>query len=180
MQQDGTSEMYYRYNRIFYEICLWNGVLSMKDCIMRGANGFCYSIAITALVQLVVMVISGGSILLPEYAAPFDNELTAYGVVLMLVGVISAIAAGGTVLLELKRPGLVVQSVLYFLLMLVTWIPVACLLWGFHKYVTSFVSTILSIVVTYGICWGVQYRLCIRDVKRINERLQEQQTDNAA
>jgi len=148
--------------------------------MIRMANGFCYSIAITAMVQLIVIAISEKSILLPEYAARFDNEMLAFGVELLLVGFISAMASGGTVLLELKRPGLVVQSILYFLLMLATWIPVACFLWGFHKYVTSFVSTLLSMVVTYGICWGIQYRLCIRDVKEINERLQEQQGNKAA
>jgi len=132
------------------------------------------------MVQLIVIAISEKSILLPEYAARFDNEMLAFGVELLLVGFISAMASGGTVLLELKRPGLVVQSILYFLLMLATWIPVACFLWGFHKYVTSFVSTLLSMVVTYGICWGIQYRLCIRDVKEINERLQEQQGNKAA
>lgn len=152
----------------------------MKNVILRMANGFCYSIAITALVQMFVMLVCKKTILLPEYAARFDNELAAYTVELLLVGVISAVASGGTVLMELKRPGLVVQSILYFLLMLATWIPVACFLWGFHKYVTSFVSTLLSIVVTYGICWGIHYRLCIRDVKEINERLQEQQNEKEA
>ena len=144
------------------------------------ANGFCYSIAITVMVQMFVMLVCQKAILLPEYAARFDNELAAYTVELLLVGVISAVASAGTVLLELKRPGLVVQSILYFLLMLAIWIPVACFLWGFHKYVASFVSTLLSIAVTYGICWGIQYRLCIRDVKEINERLQEQHRDKAA
>ena len=152
----------------------------MRNYLFRMANGFCYSIAITAMVQLVVMGLTGESILLPEYAARFDNEMMAFGVELLLIGFISAMAAGGTVLLELKRPGLVIQSLLYFLLMLATWIPVACFLWGFHKYVTSFVSTLLSLIATYGICWGIQYRLCIRDVKEINKRLQEQKLDEAA
>ena len=152
----------------------------MKNVILRMANGFCYSIAITALVQMFVMLVCKKTISLPEYAARFDNELAAYTVELLLVGVISAVASGGSALMELRRPGLVVKSILYFLLMLATWVPVACFLWGFHKYVTSFVSTLLSIVVTYGICWGIQYRLCIRDVKEINERLREQQKDKTA
>ena len=97
-----------------------------------------------------------------------------------MIGFISAMSAGGPVLLFLKRPGLVIHRTLYSLLMLATWIPVACFLWGFHKYVTSFVSTLLSMIVTYGICWGIQYRLCIRDVKEINERLQEQQKNLVA
>ena len=63
------------------------------------------------------------------------------------------------------------QSVLFLLLMLAAWIPVACYVWGFHKYVMSMVSTLASIVVTYGICWGIRYKLCRRDVQEINQRL---------
>lgn len=147
----------------------------MKNIIIRAMNGFCYAIAITLVVQLVVMCITGETVMLPEYEARFDNLVVAYAVQLILIGFISSVAAAGTAILELKCPGLLVQSIIYLALMLVTWIPVACFLWGFHKYVKSFVSSILSILVTYGICWGIQYKICMREVKEINERLKEKQ-----
>ena len=147
----------------------------MKNIMIRVLNGFCYAIAITVVVQMIVVFITGTGFMLPEYAARFDNMVTAYIVQLFLIGFISAVASAGSAIMEIKRIGLVVQSILYFVLMLGTWIPVACYLWGFHKYIASMVSCLLSIIVTYSICWGIQYKICVRDVAEINRRLQEKQ-----
>ena len=143
----------------------------MKKILIHFVNGFCYSVAITMVVQLLVMKIAGDVIMLPEFAAGFENELIAFAVQLLLVGVMSGVTSAGTVLFELKRPGLLWQSILFLCVMLAVWIPTACYLWGFHKYLTSMISCLVSIVVTYGICWGIQYKLCCRDVKEINQRL---------
>lgn len=143
----------------------------MKNILIRFVNGFCYSVAITMVVQLVVMKLTGNAVLLPEFAAHYENDVIAFCVQLLLVGVMSGVTSAGTVLFELKRPGLLWQSVLFLLVMLAVWIPTACYLWGFHKYLTSMISSLVSIIVTYGICWGIQYKLCSRDVKEINQRL---------
>lgn len=147
----------------------------MKNIMIRFLNGFCYSIAITVMIQQIVVGITGTSFMLPEYAARFDNIVFAYTVQLLLIGLMSAVAAAGSMIMEIKRIGLIVQSILYFVLMLGTWIPIACYLWGFHKYTASMVSSLLSIVVTYSICWGIQYKICVRDVAEINRRLKEKQ-----
>ncbi len=143
----------------------------MKHILIRFVNGFCYSIAITMVVQLVVMMLTGNVVLLPEFTEGFENDVIAFCVQLLLVGVMSGVTSAGTILFELKRPGLLWQSVLFLLVMLAVWIPTACYLWGFHKYLTSMISSLVSIIVTYGICWGIQYKLCSRDVKEINQRL---------
>ena len=143
----------------------------MKHILIRFVNGFCYSVAITMVVQLVVMKLTGNVVLLPEFAACYENEVIAFCVQLLLVGVMSGVTSAGTILFELKRPGLLWQSVLFLLVMLAVWIPTACYLWGFHKYLTSMISSLVSIIVTYGICWGIQYKLCRRDVQEINQRL---------
>jgi len=143
----------------------------MKRFLVGFVNGFSYAVVITMIVQLLIINFTDSIGMLPEYANRFDNILNAYIVQLLLIGFISGIASGGIVIMEWKRPGLVVQSVLYLLLMLSTWIPVACYLWGFHKYITSMISGIFSIVVTYGICWTVQYKVCRRDVEEINQKL---------
>ncbi len=147
----------------------------MKNILIRFVNGFCYSIAITMVVQLVVMMLTGNVVLLPEFAEGFENDVIAFGVQLLLVGVMSGVTSAGTILFELKRPGLLWQSVLFLLVMLAVWIPTACYLWGFHKYLTSMISSLVSIIVTYGICWGIQYKLCSRDVKEINQRLNQKE-----
>lgn len=143
----------------------------MKNILIRFVNGFCYSVAITMVVQLVVMTLSGDVILLPEFAAHYENDVIAFCVQLLLVGLMSGVTSAGTILFELKRAGLLWQSILFLLVMLAAWIPTACYLWGFHKYLTSMLSSLASIIVTYGICWGIQYKLCRRDVQEINQRL---------
>ncbi len=145
----------------------------MKGFLYRFANGFCYGVAISLVVQLVIIVLTDSSMMLPEYMEGFDNILVAYGVQLLLIGFISGVASGGVVILEWKRLGLVIQSIIYLLVMFSTWVPVACYLWGAHKYVSSMIAGVFSILVTYGICWGIQYKICRRDVKEINEMLKE-------
>ena len=143
----------------------------MKHILIRFVNGFCYSVAITVVVQLLVMKFTGEAVLLPEFAERYEDEVIAFGIQLLLVGVMSGVTSAGTILFELKRPGLLWQSILFLLVMLAAWIPTACYLWGFHKYLTSMLSSLASIIVTYGICWGIQYKLCRRDVQEINQRL---------
>lgn len=147
----------------------------MKKILIHFVNGFCYSVAITTVIELIVMMIIGHVALLPEFAEGFENEMIAFCVQLLLVGVMSGVTSAGAILFELKRPGLLWQSILFLLVMLAVWIPTACYLWGFHKYLTSMISVLASIIVTYGICWGVQYKLCIRDVKKINQALNQKE-----
>lgn len=147
----------------------------MKKLGFRFLNGFCYSIAITLCIDLVVLTVTGKPVMLPEFVERFESEAIALCVQLLLVGIMSGVTAAGTAIFELKRPGILVQSLLFLLLMLAAWIPVACYVWGFHKYVASMISTLANIVVTYGICWGIQYKLCRRDVQEINQRLNEKE-----
>lgn len=144
----------------------------IKNAVIRFCNGYAYAILITMIIQGIIMAVTGHTPMLPEFADRFDSEVAAYIVQMLLIGLNSAVASAGSVIMELKKPGLIVQSILYFAVMAVVWIPVGCYLWGLHKYPTTFISFTLSLIVTYGICWGIQYRICMRDVAAINERLQ--------
>ena len=145
----------------------------LKRILIRFINGFCYSIAITMIIQTVVMLATGDTPMLPEYMARFGSPLTAYVSQLLLIGVMSGITSLGTVVFEAKKIGLLAQSILYLAIMLSAWIPVACIAWGFHKYITSMIATLCSIVVSYGICWGILYKLSRKDIEEINAKLSE-------
>lgn len=144
----------------------------IKNAAIRFCNGYAYAILITMAVQGVIMKVTGYTPMLPEYMEHFDSEIAAYIVQMLLIGFISAVASAGSVIMELKKPGLLVQSILYFILMAAAWIPVGCYLWGLHKYPTTLISFTLSLLLTYGICWSVQYRICMRDVEQINKKLE--------
>lgn len=143
----------------------------MKKILIRFIYGFSFSIAITLMVQLCVMAFTGKTPMIPEYADKFSQEIMAFGVELLLIGCMSGVTSAGTLILESKRLGLLMSSVLFLVIMLGAWIPVACLVWGFQKYVGSMISTIASIVITYGICFAVRYANCAKDVAVINEKL---------
>ncbi len=140
----------------------------IKRTVLGFLNGFCYSIAITVLIHSFVSGFSGHTPMLPEYIERFDSELTAYICQLLMIGLMSGITSAGTAIFETKRIGLLVQSLLFLIIMLCAWIPVACIAWGFHRYAASMIVTVCSIVVTYAICWVLQYKLCRREIDEIN------------
>ena len=145
----------------------------LKRILIRFINGFCYAVAITMIIQVIVMFTAGDTPMLPEYMARFDSPVMAYASQLLLIGLMSGITSAGTAVFEAKKIGLWVQSILFLLIMLAAWIPVSCIAWGFHKYITSMIITICSIVVSYTICWVIQYRLCRKDIEAINAKLLE-------
>lgn len=142
-----------------------------RTTVKRFISGFCCSVAITLLIHVLLSRLFGISILMPEYAERFRSELDAYSAELLLIGVMSAVTSAGTIVFDFKKTGLVWQSVLFLAVMLSAWIPVACRVWGFHKYAGSMLSTIASIVVTYGICIGLKIRACRKDIAEINRKL---------
>lgn len=146
----------------------------LKQMVLRFLNGFCYSIAITMLIQTLVMLATGESPMLPEFMNRFQEPISAFVSQLIMVGIMSGITSAGTVVFECKKVGLLVQSVIFLIIMLSAWIPVACIAWGFHRYIPSMISAVCSIVVTYMICWGIQYKLCRRDIDEINLMLDKE------
>lgn len=144
-----------------------------KKIVLRFLNGFCYSIAITMVIYLILRLITGKFQMLPEFAAHFDSETDALTVQLLLVGLMSAVTSAGTVVFETRKIGIMVQSAIFLVIMLSAWIPVACYVWQFYKYVSGMLSTVGSIVVTYGICWWIQYKNCRKDIDEINAKLLE-------
>lgn len=144
-----------------------------KKILIRFLNGFCYSIAITMIIYAGIMFVSGAFPMHPGFTAHFDNELKAFVVQLFLIGIMSAVTSAGTVIFEAKKIGIPVQSSIYLVIMLASWIPVACFVWHFYEYMVSMVTTIGSIIVTYIVNWWIQYRHCKNEIAEINARLLE-------
>lgn len=145
----------------------------IKKCIIRFINGFCYSIAITVVFHLIATCFIGDIPMLPEFIDRFNNQIIAYAVQLLFIGIMSGVTSAGTIVFEAKKIGLLVQSVIFLCIMLSAWIPVSCLCWGFHKYKLSMIVTTISIVFSYIICWTIQYMLSKRDIDAINAKLLE-------
>ncbi len=151
----------------------------LKDALIRMANSFMYAIGITTVVYFFITAGRDFVPLLPEYRERFDNDTQALIVQLMLIGCMSAALGGGSVIMEMKRLSLLAQSIIYFVLASVVWISVGCYCWCIYKYPQALASTLISYVVSYIICWAIQYKLCKKNIEEINRHLQERENKAA-
>lgn len=143
----------------------------IKKGIKQAVSGFCCAVAINTILWVIFMMVIGFVPLVPDYAARFESEAEAIVIQLMLVGLMSAVFSGGTVIMELPKLSLLTQSILYFVVTTIVWIPVGWFCFGLGIYKTTLISFGLSYLVSYIICWTIQYRICKRSVEEINDRL---------
>lgn len=146
----------------------------VKNIIVRALNSFMYSVGITVVGQMLLLsFVDGMAPVLPQFGVLFPNDTVALLAQTMLIGLCSAVFGGGSVIMELERIGLIVQSALYFVLTAAVWVPVACLCWGIHKYLPALLSVSASYLIAYAISWGIQLKQCKKNVAEINLRLTE-------
>ncbi|MDF2907079.1 MAG: hypothetical protein K0R34_2400 [Herbinix sp.] len=146
----------------------------IKNAVTRGLNSFMCAIAINVLLALIITVIvnkPGFVPLVPDYAAHFESEIIALLLQFVLVGLTSAAFGAGSVLLEIERWSLLKQSIIYFIVTTVIWIPISIFCWGVDKYSAAFISMICSYVVSYVISWMIQFSICKKSVAKINQKL---------
>lgn len=144
----------------------------LKNILIRMINSFMYAIGITSVVYFFLTTVKDFVPLLPEFRARFDSDVRALIVQLMLIGCMSAALGGGSVIMEMERLSLVAQSIIYFVLASIVWIFVGCYCWSMHKYPQAFASTTISYIVSYFICWVIQYKLCKKNIDDINKHLE--------
>ena len=80
--------------------------------------------------------------------------------------------------MELERLGLIVQSIVYFIISLCVWLFVGDFCWCIIKYPQAFISVVVSYTISYIICWTIQYRICKKNIADINKKLKELEEDN--
>ncbi|MEE0398198.1 MAG: DUF3021 domain-containing protein [Lachnospiraceae bacterium] len=144
-----------------------------KELTKRIIDGFSYAVAINVVVALICILVFKIEPLVPSYSAYFENKSMALLVQIILTGVISGTFAGGTILFEQAKLGLLLQSLLYFLLTTAVCIPITGFCWGLFVYKTSALIFLCNYSATYFICWTVAYRSSVKEVREINRRIAE-------
>lgn len=144
-----------------------------KELTKRIIDGFSYAVAINVVVALICILVFKIEPLVPSYSAYFENKSMALLVQIILTGVISGTFAGGTILFEQAKMGLLLQSLLYFLLTTAVCIPITGFCWGLFVYKTSAIIFLCNYFATYFICWTVAYRSSVKEVREINRRIAE-------
>lgn len=144
-----------------------------KELTKRIIDGFSYAAAINVVVALICILVFKVEPLVPSYSAYFENKSMALLIQIILTGVISGSFAGGTILFEQAKLGLLLQSLLYFLLTTAVCIPITGFCWGLFVYKTSAIIFLCNYFATYFICWTVAYRNSVKEVREINRRIAE-------
>lgn len=148
----------------------------LKKAITRGISSFLYAVAVNVILGAVlIFAVNKPDFLpvLPEFADRFNSSVQAMLVQWLLIGLTSASFGFWSILMELERWSLLLQSVVYFILTTIVWVPVAVVCWGLGRYVQTFLGVVLSYLIAYTVSWTVQYRSCKQSVKQINQRLKE-------
>ena len=151
-----------------------------KKAIQRGINSFVYTVAINVVIYTILIVLSKRPDfvpILPGYSAHFSSNTEALMVQLILIGFTSGVFGAGSVIMELERISLLAQSILYFIITAIVWVPISCLCWEINKYPQSFISVTISYVISYVISWVVQYITCKKSIEQINQKLAEMKED---
>ena len=144
-----------------------------KELTKRIIDGFSYAAAINVVVALICILVFKEEPLVPSYSTYFENKSMALLIQIILTGVISGTFAGGTILFEQAKLGLLLQSLLYFLLTTAVCIPITGFCWGLFVYKTSAIIFLCNYFATYFICWTVAYRSSVKEVREINRRIAE-------
>ena len=144
-----------------------------KELTKRIIDGFAYAVAINVVVALICILVFKIEPLVPSYSAYFENKSMALLIQIILTGVISGTFSGGTILFEQAKLGLLLQSLLYFLLTTAVCIPITGFCWGLFVYKTSAIIFLCNYFATYFICWTVAYRNSVKEVREINRRIAE-------
>lgn len=148
----------------------------LKNALVRGINSFMYAVAINVVIAFIIILIvnkPGFLPLVPDYAARFDSKNMALLLQIILVGITSAAFGAGSVILEIERWSLVKQSVVYFIITTIIWVPVSIFCWCIDKYITAFIGIICSYIVSYVVSWMIQYTLCKKSIAKINQKLNQ-------
>lgn len=151
----------------------------IKNAFIRGINSFVYAISINVVLALIITAIINKPNFVPlisDYSARFESKVVAMLLQFFLIGLTSAAFGAGSVILDIKRWSLIKQSIIYFILTAVVWIPVSIFCWRIDKYTTAFVSVICSYTISYIIIWIIQYMSCKKSIAKINQKLNEMNT----
>lgn len=143
--------------------------------IKRMFNGFIYAsffgMFCNLMIELVVRKIANFpySPITPEYIALFPSITVAYGADLLLYGVIGCAFSGFLFVYELDKIGYVLQSILYFVLTGIIWIPIITFLWQLWKYPEALLYTIVGFIITNGIMMFLGYQKTKKNIEEINK-----------
>ena len=147
-----------------------------EKAIVRGAVGFVlYSIIMTVITALISTMGASDGILrfcALDFLAYVGNDMTAFVIQYMLLGLYGTLAMGGIVVYEIEEWSLIKATLVHFCMTVTVFFGLAFFLrWFALKDIGSIAVMFLLMVVLYVFIWLMNYLEYWFQVKEINARL---------
>ncbi len=146
----------------------------LRKIVKRSCIGFvCGVTAQQFIIMLMCFVVNKPNFipLVPSYQAHFTSQALALSISSILIGIISAVFSGSSVIYEIEKWSFLKQGLLHFLITTVVWFPISIFLWGMMVYPQAIQNVFISFTATYAITWLIQYMLCRSSIQEINKRI---------
>lgn len=145
-----------------------------KNIMIRGGYGFPTGIAIGYLITIVISAIWGEGYYapcVPELVERMGNEINAVILQAVMCGLLGMVCGGGSVIWDMEKWSIARQTGTYFLLILVTMIPIGYALRWMEHSLAGIVQYCVIFVIIFASVWILQYLNVLRKIKAINSKL---------
>ena len=145
-----------------------------KKSIRRGMAGFLMGIGIGHLISIGISMIWGNGYYAacePQLADAVGSQIYAVLLQAFLCGLLGAGCAAGSVIWELEHWSIGRQTGAYFLVITVLMLPSAYVLYWMEHSLAGFLSYLGIFVLIFLVIWVVEYSICRRDVRKMNQSL---------
>ena len=147
-----------------------------KNIISRSLIGFPIGITIGYLESIFISLIWADGYYYPcapELIAVMGNEINAVLVQALFCGLVGVGFSGGSVIWEVERWSIVVQTGVYFAVTALIMMPIAYFMYWMEHSLKGFLSYFGIFVLIFAIVWIVQYMIGRYIVKKLNTNLQK-------
>lgn len=146
-----------------------------KEVILRFWTGLAFGELIGIFVNIVISLgIGHGEYLavMPQLQKYFKYEISAVIAQTLMVGGIGVVFAESTMVFNIESWSFLKRCVVHLLISVVFYIPFVYLCY-MPKNLKSILIMVTNFIFTYALTWFIQYQVNCKDVKQINERIQE-------
>lgn len=148
----------------------------LKKILIRSCIGFVCGVAVQQfIIILMCLIVNTPNFipLVPTFLMHFSSQALALAISSILIGIISAVFSGSSVIFEIEKWSFLKQGVMHFLVTTVVWFPISIFLWGMMVYPQAIRNVFISFTATYVITWFLWYMSCRKSIQEINKKIGE-------
>jgi hypothetical protein len=146
-----------------------------KDIFFRFWVGLSMGEIIGILVNVIISLgVGHGQYIaaMPQLMRWFNNEISAVIMQYVLVGAIGVVFAESAMVFNIESWSFLKKCIVHFGISIVFYIPFVYLCY-MPQNLKSVIIMLINFIFTYALTWFIQYKVNCKDVKQINERIQE-------